>query len=704
MVSKGQLVVVVTVAAILIGSGALVDFSYSPPSDDPEKLSIVASFYPLAYMAQEIGGEKVDVSTLIPYNNEVHTWSPSPSDILRANTADILLYNGAGLDTWMETSLLPSIDASNKLIVETTHGIKLLENEEGSGAARLFVVDNDNNRTLVYDLDRDHTALLRSLPVKMNVVAPYSGHFDSPVAVETPSGYVHLYIPDTDKVTVLDTGLHGDHFHDVEVVTQISAGKPIHYAVSQDSAWVAFTEDEAKKTLIINVSAPGNYLRPDNGGASSTSHATLVFDGRGMLFSADMKTTNGSNLQVLYPNNGTTSYVGAGGVSPHGGFYSSATDKVYLNCADGIAVLGSSGIESMIPYTHHGPILKRSWLSNNGTWLISYVANASAGLEYDSIVAYDLVTGHLVREIDVNVTQMKLATYGWGNSEYYVEDDIVALADPEMGKVHLISMESGEVTSVGLNGTYPQPLRVTIDEGSGMIWAVSGSGRAYRIHAHDAEVEAEYDLDADLGNNLIVAVVSVDTGHEHEEGSDHEHDHDHGLCDPHTWISPYIAKQQAQNIYQAIVQKDPGNATYYGQRMNILLDRFEQLDDEFISGLLETEREQVFVAHGAFGYLAGRYGFEQRSVIGISGDEQPSPSTIAALVDMMVSSQTYFVYLDPVFSDAYVNTLKSNVESVSGHSVTVLKLYLMTGPVDGKDYFQQMESNLMALKQGLGAT
>ena len=212
------------------------------------------------------------------------------------------------------------------------------------------------------------------------------------------------------------------------------------------------------------------------------------------------------------------------------------------------------------------------------------------------------------------------------------------------------------------------------------------------------------DLQGKIVVNTTEGIHLLPAGEEGEHSEEPEDGHEHGAHDPHTWISPYIARQQALNIYEALLAADPGNSTYFALRRDALLQRFDQMDSSYLTGLSDKERATVFVAHGAYGYLADRYGFQQRSVIGISGDEQPSPTTIAELVDLMVSSQTYFVYLDPVFSDQYVNTLKESVEEASGHPVTILKLYLMTGPLDGLDYFQQMQHNLDDLKLGLGAS
>ncbi|MCP8304954.1 MAG: zinc ABC transporter substrate-binding protein, partial [archaeon] len=214
----------------------------------------------------------------------------------------------------------------------------------------------------------------------------------------------------------------------------------------------------------------------------------------------------------------------------------------------------------------------------------------------------------------------------------------------------------------------------------------------------------ETDILLTLGTSNKIIVETTEDVKLLETEANHEHDHDHELHDPHTWISPFIAKQQAQKIYEALVQKDPSHEEYYTERWEDLRARFEELDDDYMEGLSNTQKEAIFVTHAAFGYLAERYGFEQHGVIGISADEQPSTSVIASLVEMMIDHETYVVYVDPVYSDEYAQTLKSELESRAGHSVQILKLYFMLGPIDGMDYFEQQEKNLENLKIGLEAS
>uniref|UniRef100_A0A7C3FCP8 Zinc ABC transporter substrate-binding protein n=1 Tax=Candidatus Methanomethylicus mesodigestus TaxID=1867258 RepID=A0A7C3FCP8_9CREN len=202
---------------------------------------------------------------------------------------------------------------------------------------------------------------------------------------------------------------------------------------------------------------------------------------------------------------------------------------------------------------------------------------------------------------------------------------------------------------------------------------------------------------------IVVEATEGITLHEASEGGDEGDAHDHGQYDPHTWVSPHLALQQAQKVYEALLLKDPANSAYYGQRWQELKERFENLDSRYQSELSDRTKNMIFVAHAAFGYLAERYGFEQHGVIGISADQQPSITALTNLVTLMSTHNVYVVFTDPVYSDQYAQVLKIDLERISGHEVQVLKLYLMLGPIDDKDYIGQMEANLNSLKTGLGA-
>jgi zinc transport system substrate-binding protein len=188
------------------------------------------------------------------------------------------------------------------------------------------------------------------------------------------------------------------------------------------------------------------------------------------------------------------------------------------------------------------------------------------------------------------------------------------------------------------------------------------------------------------------------------EANEHENEHEHGLYDPHTWVSPYMGKLQAEKIYDALVQRDPAHENYYTERLSNLESKLEQIDANYTATLSTKQKSMIFVSHEAFGYLAHRYEFEQHGVIGLSADEQPSAATIANILGLMVEHKTYVIYVDPVYSEEYAQTLRNELETQTGHSVSILELHLILGPINGKDYLDQQTSNLESLRVGLEAS
>ena len=180
-------------------------------------------------------------------------------------------------------------------------------------------------------------------------------------------------------------------------------------------------------------------------------------------------------------------------------------------------------------------------------------------------------------------------------------------------------------------------------------------------------------------------------------------ENDHGDYDPHTWISPYMAKLQAEKICDTLIQQDPTYETYYTDRWETLKNTLQQIDANYTETLANKQKDTIFVSHEAYGYLAYRYNFTQHGVIGLSADQQPSATAIANIISLMIQHETYSVYVDPVYSQKYAQTLKTELETQTGHTVTILKLYLATGPTDNNNYLQQQLLNIENLKTGLEA-
>ena len=82
--------------------------------EDHSKIVAIASFYPLYEFTKAIGGDKVDVSLLVPIGVEPHDWEPTIRDIQRIEQADLIIINGNGFENWVD-----KIDSSQITIINS---------------------------------------------------------------------------------------------------------------------------------------------------------------------------------------------------------------------------------------------------------------------------------------------------------------------------------------------------------------------------------------------------------------------------------------------------------------------------------------------------------------------------------------------------------------------------------------------------------
>lgn len=111
----------------IIGLLVLVGCEASPnmPIDSSQtqgkekKLQIVTSFYPLYEIAKQVGGDTVVVNNLVPPGAEPHDYEPTPRDIANMHQANLIIYNGAGLEPWV-TKLKPDLEAKNIKLLDAS--------------------------------------------------------------------------------------------------------------------------------------------------------------------------------------------------------------------------------------------------------------------------------------------------------------------------------------------------------------------------------------------------------------------------------------------------------------------------------------------------------------------------------------------------------------------------------------------------------
>ena len=125
MVKKLVLLVVgVLMAALFAGCG-----NGAPKEQASKKIQVVTSFNAMAEFTKAIGGDKVEVSTIIPDGVEPHDFELKPENMKQLAPAQVFVYNGFGMEPWAQQA----IDAAknSKLItVVATDGVEAIKNTD----------------------------------------------------------------------------------------------------------------------------------------------------------------------------------------------------------------------------------------------------------------------------------------------------------------------------------------------------------------------------------------------------------------------------------------------------------------------------------------------------------------------------------------------------------------------------------------------
>lgn len=94
---------------------------------DSDKPQVYTSFYALYDFTKEIAGDNVDVYNIVPAGTEPHDWEPTVQDMSNINNADVLFYNGLGMESWID-KVKSSLVSSEVRFEELSLGVQVDEN------------------------------------------------------------------------------------------------------------------------------------------------------------------------------------------------------------------------------------------------------------------------------------------------------------------------------------------------------------------------------------------------------------------------------------------------------------------------------------------------------------------------------------------------------------------------------------------------
>jgi zinc transport system substrate-binding protein len=125
---KAQLRILLTMLSTLVPVTFLLGGCGGTPPPGADRIKVAVSIAPLADLAQQVGGEQVTVTTLVPPAASPHTYEPTPAQVREVAEADVLALIGLGFEFWAE-DVIESAANPDLIVVRTSEGIEVIHDE-----------------------------------------------------------------------------------------------------------------------------------------------------------------------------------------------------------------------------------------------------------------------------------------------------------------------------------------------------------------------------------------------------------------------------------------------------------------------------------------------------------------------------------------------------------------------------------------------
>lgn len=95
---------------------------------EPQRTKVVVTLFPLYDFARSIGGERTDLTLLLPPGVEAHSFEPKPGDLVKINEADVFIYTGRIMEPWAE-DMIKGVTNRKLLIVDASRGTRMAKGD-----------------------------------------------------------------------------------------------------------------------------------------------------------------------------------------------------------------------------------------------------------------------------------------------------------------------------------------------------------------------------------------------------------------------------------------------------------------------------------------------------------------------------------------------------------------------------------------------
>lgn len=180
-----------------------------------------------------------------------------------------------------------------------------------------------------------------------------------------------------------------------------------------------------------------------------------------------------------------------------------------------------------------------------------------------------------------------------------------------------------------------------------------------------------------------------------EKESPGEHHHESG--DPHLWLDPVNARTYIRRIADALATAAPTHVVDIRDRAAAYDAQLATLDADYRRALSPLHNRSFIAFHGAFAYLAKRYGLNVAAIWQTTPGREPAPRDVGAILATAHAKNVRALFAEPQFSSRAIEMIASDAH---------LKVYYLdpletTTSFDRTYYLAVMRANLETLVSAL---
>ena len=214
------------------------------------------------------------------------------------------------------------------------------------------------------------------------------------------------------------------------------------------------------------------------------------------------------------------------------------------------------------------------------------------------------------------------------------------------------------------------------------------SGAGLEEFLDDALKTAGKVIDSSAGVELLTG----EHHHHHEGEAEESHEGHHHETDPHIWLSPAHAAEQARNICAGLSAQYPEYAAIFEENLNKLLSDLKKLEDYGRQELAELSSREILTFHDGFAYLAHAFDIEIVEAIEEESGAEASAKELIHLIEEVRHHDIRAIFVETNGS----GSAASIIAAETGAHLSTLSMAM-----SGDDYFAAMYANIDALKEAL---